>query len=88
MGRQKHALEVGTKYNRLTILEETTPKVYEYEKYKTTIRRVKVMCDCGNTTTVNINQLKNSSVMSCGCLKSEQLKHKHNEYRKRKNQAK
>lgn len=31
-------------------------------------------CDCGNITTVNVNNLRNGTIKGCGCLRSEKLK--------------
>lgn len=87
MGRQKQPIPVGERINRLTITRETEPRIYKYENYTATLRRVEAKCDCGNVVEVNYNQLKNETVKSCGCLKSQLLKQKHDEYRKRKNQG-
>jgi hypothetical protein len=84
MGRNKEEIPMGMKYNRLTIVKELSPLVYQYTDYTTSLRRVEVKCDCGVIKGIIYNHLKNNSVQSCGCLRSEQLIERHNEYRKSK----
>lgn len=57
---------IGAKFNRLTILGMST-NGSNYAK------RVICICDCGNNTTVNLANLKNSNTKSCGCLWSETI---------------
>ena len=86
MGRNKQEIPVGTKHGRLTIVKEVTPRVYQYENYKTTTRVVEVKCDCGTTTEVIYNHIKAGGIQSCGCFRSDKLKERFNDYRKTKNQ--
>lgn len=53
---------IGQKFNLLTVIEQAENK--NGRSYW------KCLCDCGNTTTVSISNLKNGSVKSCGCLLS------------------
>jgi hypothetical protein len=55
----------GTKYNMVTILEETEPKRYDNG---TLSRMVKVKCDCGNIRDKNLALVLRGEVKSCGCL--------------------
>ena len=63
----KKTLEVGAKYNKLTVLGD----------YSTGRSRVK--CDCGVIKDVDNWSLKSGKTKSCGCVISEKLK----EYRKK-----
>ena len=38
-------------------------------------------CECGNTTIVAENHLKNGHTQSCGCLKKERLKQNREHYK-------
>lgn len=64
MGRKYEAIP-GTRYNFLTIIEETAPRGKE--------RFIKCQCDCGNITDVKFAYLRNGHTKSCGCY---QKKHK------------
>lgn len=52
----------GMKYNKLTVVKRA-------ENSKNGQARWECVCDCGNTTIVVSNNLKNGAVKSCGCLK-------------------
>lgn len=53
-------IEIGTKYNHLTVLEATRDK-----RGPTYLCR----CDCGNITTADSYQLRTGGKRSCGCIK-------------------
>lgn len=53
------------KYNKLQI----TGHVFMPNKKGKQIHFVNVICDCGTTKTVNLGNLKNGKIKSCGCLK-------------------
>ena len=55
---------VGQRFNRLTVIEPT-----EKRSSKCVVWRC--VCDCGNETFVNSNNLKSDGVKSCGCLFQE-----------------
>lgn len=63
----KKTLEIGAKYNKLTVLGD----------YST--GRSNVKCDCGVIKDVDNWNLKSGKTKSCGCIISEKLK----EYRKK-----
>lgn len=63
----KKTLEIGAKYNKLTVLGD----------YST--GRSKVKCDCGVVKDVDNWSLKSGKTKSCGCVIAEKLK----EYRKK-----
>jgi len=56
-------IKSGTKFNRLTVIEPSKKSGYSICK-----------CDCGNTTEVANWDIKNNKTMSCGCLRSENIK--------------
>lgn len=56
---------IGQKFNRMTIIEEQ-PK-------KGNRRRVLCKCDCGNTKTVDLADLKRGHTTSCGCFNKERV---------------
>lgn len=57
---QRKYLEIGTKYNRLTIIDHSKTSGYSICK-----------CDCGKVCSVNDYRLENGLTKSCGCLHSE-----------------
>lgn len=64
------------KYNRLTIIKEVEPKIYN----RRTKKRFECKCDCNNLIIVFLEHLKNGHTKSCGCLrieKSSEIKHGH-----------
>ena len=63
----KKTLEIGAKYNKLTVLGDYS------------VGRSKVKCDCGVIKDVDNWDLKSGKTKSCGCVISEKLK----EYRKK-----
>ena len=60
----KKQIEIGKKYGRLTIIKEVDPNKWNY-------RRVLCKCDCGNETTITLNNLRINHTKSCGCLNDE-----------------
>ena len=73
-------IKVGQKFGRLTILEDSGKRFYDYIIWK-------CQCTCGNITYAPSLNLLNNKVKSCGCLhKEQQLKYqqsitKHNRYK-------
>lgn len=64
-------LEIGIKINKLTFLEEVTPRYTKANK-KVSIGLFK--CDCGKLKSIVISSVKRGKTKSCGCLQG-QLKH-------------
>jgi hypothetical protein len=62
--------EIGKQYGRLTILS-VAEKVEYYYKWKTHQYLMNCQCECGNTTVVNLNSLRQNRSKSCGCYNSE-----------------
>ena len=56
--------EIGKRYGRLVITEILPP---EYKQH----RKVKVICDCGNTKIVTLHDIYAGDTRSCGCLKKD-----------------
>lgn len=56
---------VGVKYQSLTIVKSIE---------KTRPRQVECLCDCGETTVVEIHRLKKGFVSSCGCIKQNLIR--------------
>lgn len=56
---------IGKKFNRLTLLEDRGTKV------KKGGRAFLVRCECGTEKIVSYQLIKDGSVKSCGCLRSE-----------------
>jgi hypothetical protein len=68
-----HIIDIsGQKFNHLTVIER------DKSRHKTFW---KCLCDCGNETSVEGWNLRNSNVKSCGCLKTQ----KHVELQRRDN---
>lgn len=61
-------IEVGAKYNRLTILQEVDPVVDEKGYRK---RQLECLCDCGNVKVIEMREVTGGGTQSCGCLKVE-----------------
>lgn len=73
--RAKLKIEVGQRFNMLTILNEV---------YGEKLRRFKVLCDCGNTSEVYLSNLVSGHTKSCGCIVGSAVIHgmsKTKEYR-------
>ncbi|WP_099301876.1 AP2 domain-containing protein [Bacillus sp. Marseille-P3800] len=58
---------IGQRYNRWTVLKEA-------ERTKSNKRTFLCKCDCGNTSVVQMDTLRNGNSKSCGCLKLERAK--------------
>lgn len=63
----------GERHSRLTVIRKSTDHIRPYWV---------CACDCGNTTTVRGDHLKEGRVGSCGCIKDEQ-RTKHGQSRTR-----
>lgn len=65
----------GRRYGRLVVLyrdeDYVTPKGKKYVQWH-------CLCDCGNETTVQGNNLNSGKTQSCGCLKLESLRQDRN----------
>ena len=57
----------GQKFGRLTVVERAENAKFGQAKWK-------CLCDCGNTTVVNANNLKSGITKSCGCYRQEVVK--------------
>lgn len=57
----------GQKFGRLTVIEKSHPK------NKKTFWLCE--CDCGNTTIVSGQDMKNGRIKSCGCIRKERGNH-------------
>lgn len=58
---------VGTKYGRLTIIEELPQKIVNGKSY----RMVKCQCECGNVITTHFSSIISGATKSCGCYAKE-----------------
>lgn len=58
--------ETGNRYGRLTVVSRA-------ENTKRGLARWNCVCDCGNTTVVIGNNLRNGNTVSCGCRVKEVL---------------
>lgn len=66
--KNKHILNAGDKYGRLTFIKETE---LIYHKYAPKTRRADFQCECGNTCNKNILSVIYGIAKSCGCLAKE-----------------
>lgn len=57
------------KYGNLTIIEGSRFSSKVGKEKKQTKAYVRAVCDCGNTVTVQLANIKNGSTKSCGCLR-------------------
>lgn len=62
--------ETGNRYGRLTVVSRA-------ENTKHGLARWNCVCDCGNTTVVIGNHLRNGNTVSCGCRVKEGLHRTH-----------
>lgn len=58
---------VGEVYNRFTIIENLPSLKYG----KSTYKRVKALCECGNTRELCYRDLTRNKIKSCGCINAE-----------------
>ena len=66
---KKKSIEIGEKYNRLTVIEKAEDYINPNNNNRS--KRWKCKCDCGNITIVRSSDLKSGSIKSCGCLNKE-----------------
>ena len=64
---QEITTKKGERFGRLVIIKETEPKIFKTRKE----RQVLCRCDCGNTKTVSLYQLRTGRIISCGCYRKE-----------------
>lgn len=68
MNWEKGCIPVGTRFGKLTVIEDLG-----YRKMNNNNRRIRwqrCKCDCGNIIDVNNNNLRTGGTQSCGCVKS------------------
>ena len=65
----KTKIEIGQKYNRLTVLEKLG-----YDKHNN--RMYRCLCDCGNEIVLRGTAFTSGNTKSCGCLSKEVKKEK------------
>lgn len=68
MARKQLVVNQGDKYGRLSIVKEVE-KYISINGYKS--RQFLCSCECGNTTTVVLKDLRKGTTKSCGCYKKE-----------------
>jgi hypothetical protein len=56
---------VGAKFGKLTIVEI----IKTVEKNGKNLTRAKCICECGNTSTPSLTNLKRGETNSCGCMR-------------------
>ena len=64
---RKRQLPAGSKFNKLTVVEELSPTYSS----SSIVRHFKCKCDCGNYTKVIMSDLLSNHTKSCGCLMAE-----------------
>ena len=64
---RKPAIKKGDKYNRLTAIK------FDHREEKSRLYWL-FKCDCGNEKVVQVGNVKNGTIKSCGCLKNEKIK--------------
>ena len=62
-------MEVGTKFNRLTLIS------YNGEKNSDNRRIALYKCECGNEKKLPISRVKSGVIKSCGCIVGKNIKH-------------
>ena len=67
MSKRCTSVEIGKKYNRLTIL-------YRTENSKSDKAQFVCLCDCGNYAKIAGGKIKSGHTKSCGCFAKEQQK--------------
>ena len=75
----KRIIQVGEKFNKLTIIKEIDSHIYPNGQKR---RKFLCLCVCGNMAYVLINNLFNGNTTSCGCYQKEMAKNtqtKHND---------
>ena len=61
---------IGRRFGRLVTVSEADP-VIDNQGHK--VRRVTCLCDCGNTKTIRLSNLRRGQTKSCGCLARERF---------------
>lgn len=69
----KGASVIGFKFGLLTVIEEA--------KKRGNIRAVVCQCDCGNSKTVLLGNLRSKKTLSCGCLHKLSVKNSNSSHR-------
>lgn len=64
-------LEIGKKYNSLTVIKEIEP-VYNSNGYKQ--RRIECKCDCGKIKEYYFSNIRQGLSTSCGCVRDNNVK--------------
>lgn len=65
-------IQVGEKYNSLTVLQEVEPFIYLKPNGNIKkIRRFLCLCKCGNETEVRLGALRSGHSKTCGCSRGE-----------------
>lgn len=77
--------EVGDVFGKLTIIEETEPKITPSGKK---IRQFILKCECGNEIKINSSKLSKRKTLNCGCINKEKKKLKEEKERIRKEKYK
>lgn len=73
MGRPRTIVNVGDRFGRLTIIEETAPEPRP-EPSRSAYRRFRCRCDCGQETNARLCNMRHGSTTSCGCFAREKLR--------------
>jgi len=81
MKTEKNPLEVGSRFNKLTILEpaESILKSWGHKNGKPVITPIyfyKCRCDCGNIRSFAKSVIKKGSMVDCGCTELGMLSYK------------
>ncbi len=63
---------IGQKFGKLTVLEETHKRKWNYKVYK-------CLCECGNIAYMNGYSLRSGNTKSCGCSKGNHTHNKSND---------
>lgn len=66
---QKHQIEIGDRFGKLTVIGFERVKA---RKRGTTLKAI-CQCDCGGTKSVILSSLAQGKTRSCGCLQKETL---------------
>lgn len=69
--RKEIPIEIGKKYNNLTIIKEIDPK---YNSYGYKQRRVECKCDCGKIKEYYFLNIKQGLSTSCGCIRDQNVR--------------
>jgi hypothetical protein len=61
-------IELGSKYGKLTIVEEVEGVVRPNNRIR---RKLLCLCDCGNQKVISLDSLRTNHTISCGCVNKE-----------------